>query len=71
MISFVTDIDVHMRERPSSMGKAFVSSLPRLSFGGTGASIDGRRSFGVVLDNLSTTGGLSDVREEEGEPNIV
>jgi len=73
LVSFVTDIDVHMRERTS-----YASSLPRLSFTTPRSSLGGasesggnrRRSLGSVLieaNNNALKGGpghLGDLKEE-------
>jgi hypothetical protein len=72
LISFVTDIDVHMRERTS-----FTSSLPRLTFtaprssqaGGSESGGNRRRSLGSVLieanDGLKGgVGHLGELKEE-------
>lgn len=75
LVSFVTDIDVHMRERTS-----FTSSLPRLSFAtprssmGAGGDAGGnrRRSLGSVLIEASNgpragggqLGELKELKEE-------
>jgi hypothetical protein len=73
LVSFVTDIDVHMRERTS-----FTSSLPRLSFNTPRSSLGGssssggirRRSLGAVLiesTNMKLGTGLGEVKEETEE----
>lgn len=73
LVSFVTDIDVHMRERTS-----FTSSLPRLSFntprssfgGSSGSGGNRRRSLGAVLiesTNMKLGAGLGEVKEETEE----
>jgi len=72
LISFVTDIDVHMRERTS-----FTSSLPRLSFttprsslgGGSESGGNRRRSLGSVLIEANNgfkggSGHLGELKEE-------
>ena len=72
LISFVTDIDVHMRERTS-----FASSLPRLSFTTPRSSLGGssesggnrRRSLGSVLIEANNgfkggSGHLGELKEE-------
>ncbi|KAG8761357.1 Kinesin-like protein kip2 [Serendipita sp. 396] len=75
LVSFVTDIDVHMREKTS-----FSSSLPRLaitprsSLGGSG--VPRRKSLGTVLiesnNSIKGVGGnLGDVKEEVDEKENI
>lgn len=76
LASFVTEIDIHMRERTS-----FTSSLPRFSFSTPRSSLGGstdtggnrRRSLGAVLiesTNMKLGTGLGDVKEEEEKENV-
>ena len=73
LVSFVTEIDVHMRERTS-----YTSSLPRLAISTPRSSLGNsgtkHQSLGAVLietSNTSAGGVLSDLKGEKENTNLA